>query len=469
MTALADAATAALADSHPAPFWLDRAERPESSPPLAGATVADLVIIGGGFTGLWAAVQAKERDPACDVVLLEADRVAEGASGRNGGFVSASLTHGLANGVAHFPDEIHRLHELGRQSFADLFADLERYGIDAHAEHTGELTVATAPWQVPDLAMGAALLQRFGERADVLDGDQARAAVHSPTYHGAVWARDGVALVDPARLAWGLLAAARSLGVRVHEGTPVAGIERDGPGMRVTMSGGTVRCHQVLLATNAFRGLVPAVRARIVPVWDYVLMTEPLSAAQQSSIGWSDRQGLADGANQFHYYRRTADDRILWGGYDAIYYRGNGIHPDLGQRPATHRLLAEQFQTTFPQLEGLRFTHRWGGPIATTTRFTFTAGTAHGGRVAYALGYTGLGVGASRFGAQVGLDLLSGAPTPLTQLRFVQRKPLPFPPEPLRSLGINITRRALASADRRGGRRSVWLRALDRLGVGFDS
>ena len=438
------------------------------------------MIVGGGFTGLWAAVQAKEEQPDLDVVVLEAGEVGIGASGRNGGFLSASLTHGLANGLSHFPDEIDQLQRLGDQNFEDLLASLDRHGIDAGVERTGELTFATAPWQVPDLAEAVELHERFGEKVELLDRDEARGLVHSPTYHGALWAHDGVALVDPARLVWGLRATALRLGVRVFEHTAVTGLAHQpdaGPAalaqreMRACApaQAASVRAHRVLLATNAFRGLVPAIRARVVPVWDYVLMTEPLRPDQLEAIGWAGRQGLADASNQFHYYRRTADDRILWGGYDAVYYRGNGIGPQSSSATRPRSCWPGSSSTTFPQLEGLRFTHRWGGPIATTTRFTLTAGTAHGGRVAYAVGYTGLGVGASRFGARVALDLLGGAPTELTRLRFVRRKPLPFPPEPLRSFGIDLTRRAIASADRHDGRRGLWLRTLDRFGVGFDS
>lgn len=471
MSSPTDTAAAALAWAEPRPFWLDQRGRPEPRPALTGPASADLVIVGGGFTGLWAAIQAKEDDPSRDVILLESGRIADGASGRNGGFVSASLTHGLANGLAHFPDEIHELHQLGLDNFEALFASLDRHGIDAGAERTGELTFATAAWQRPGLADAVELHRRFGERADLLDADAARQMVHSPTYHGAMWTHDGMALVDPARLAWGLARVADALGVRIHEHTPVTALDRGraGSGIVLRLPHTPVQAGQVLLATNAFRGLVPAIRARVVPVWDYVLMTEPLTPAQLDSIGWTGRQGLADASNQFHYYRRTADDRILWGGYDAVYYRNNGVGPELAQRDETQLLLAQQFLDTFPQLEGVRFTHRWGGPIATTTRFTLTAGTALGGRVAYAVGYTGLGVGASRFGARVALDLLGGVPTDLTRLRFVRRKPLPFPPEPLRSIGINLTRRSIAAADRDEGRRGLWLRTLDRLGVGFDS
>ncbi len=232
---------------------------------------------------------------------------------------------------------------------------------------------------------------------------------------------------------------------------------------------GAVRARQVALATNAFRPLLRRLRLMTVPVYDHVLMTEPLSAGQQAAIGWTGREGIGDCANQFHYYRQTRDGRILWGGYDAVYHYGSRISRSLEQSDRTHGLLAEQFFETFPQLEGLRFSHRWGGVIDTCTRFTAFYGTAYGGRAAYALGYTGLGVTATRFAADAVLDLLSGVPTQRTGLEMVRRKPLPFPPEPARALGINLTRWSMERADRHGGRRNPWLRGLDRAGLGFDS
>jgi glycine/D-amino acid oxidase-like deaminating enzyme len=173
--------------------------------------------------------------------------------------------------------------------------------------------------------------------------------------------------------------------------------------------------------------------------------------------------------NQFHYYRLTADNRILWGGYDAIYHFGRAISPAYDQRPVTFQRLASHFFATFPQLEGIRFSHRWGGAIDTCTRFCAFFGTAFGGQAAYAAGYTGLGVGASRFSADVMLDLLGGEPTERTRLSMVRTTPPPFPPEPLAYLGIQFTRWSLDHADRNEGRRNAWLRTLDRLGVGFDS
>ncbi len=225
----------------------------------------------------------------------------------------------------------------------------------------------------------------------------------------------------------------------------------------------------MVLGTNAFPSLLRRLRLMTVPVYDYVLMTEPLSAEQRASIGWAHRQGVGDASNMFHYYRLTRDDRILWGGYDAVYHYGSRVDRSLEQSGRTHALLAEQFFDTFPQLEGLRFSHRWAGVIDTCTRFTAFFGTAYDGRVAYAQGYTGLGVGSTRFGADVALDLLSGQETERTRLAMVREKPLPFPPEPFRYAGVSLTRWSLARADASGGRRNLWLRSLDRVGLGFDS
>jgi glycine/D-amino acid oxidase-like deaminating enzyme len=230
-----------------------------------------------------------------------------------------------------------------------------------------------------------------------------------------------------------------------------------------------VRAGQAALGTGAFGPLLRRIANYVIPVWDYALMTEPLSAAQLASLGWRDRRGASDMGNQFHYFRLTRDNRILWSGYDAVYYNGGGTSEELSWRPATFAKLASHFFATFPQLEGVSFTHAEGGVIDTCSRFCAFFGTAYRRRLAYATGYTGLGVGASRFGAQVMLDLLAGADTERTRLAMVRSKPVPFPPEPLRSAVVQMTRSSLARADRNDGRRDVWLRLLDRLGLGFDS
>jgi glycine/D-amino acid oxidase-like deaminating enzyme len=458
-----------FADAEPRPFWLDRADGPARRPPLDTDHEADLLVVGGGLTGVWAALLAREEDPRKEVVLLEGERLAFGASGRNGGFVDASLTHGIENGLSRWPAEMPELERLARENFEAITGAIARHGIDAGFEETGELAFATAPHQaewIPEIVETAG---RYGWRTEAWSAERAREEVRSPTYHGAVYTQDGRAVVDPARLAWGLAAAAEQAGARIHEGSPVTKLEQAGNGVLATTAAGSVMARRVILATSAFPPLVRAIRRYVVPVYDYVLVTEPLDASRRAAIGWERRQGLTDLGNQFHYYRLTSDDRILWGGYDAVYSFANGMGPHLDERPATFELLAAHFFETFPQLEGVRFSHRWGGAIDTCSRFSVMFGKALGGKAVYAVGYTGLGVAASRFGAQTALDLADGRDTERTRLGLVRSRPVPFPPEPLRWAGITLTRRALAKADRREGRRGPWLRLLDRLGMGFDS
>ncbi len=421
------------------------------------------------------------------MVLVEGDRCGWGASGRNGGFVEASLSHGLENGLSRWPDEIDTLVRLGRENFAAIRQTLDARGIDSAWDEAGVIDVATREHEVEWLAEAAATGRRYGEEALLLDGEAVRAEVNSPTYLAGLWHRSGSATVNPARLAWGLRDAALGQGVRIYEGTRVTKLRRDGDGVvletappagaaRAGSAGsghargvGTLRARRVLLATNAYPPLVRSIRRYVVPVYDYVLVTEPLSEEQRRSVGWERRQGVADSGNRFHYYRLTEDDRILWGGYEALYHFRNGMRPELEDHAPTFELLARNFAETFPQLEDVRFTHRWAGAIDTSSRFCVTFGRALGGRVAYAVGYTGLGVAATRFGARVALDLLHDRDTELTRLELVRSRPIPFPPEPLRYAVIQATRRALARADERGGKRGPWLRGLDRIGAGFDS
>ncbi|QXE38995.1 FAD-binding oxidoreductase [Streptomyces sp. GMY02] len=507
----------ALSGARPVPYWLDDPGRPAALPALIGDEHCDLLVVGGGYSGLWTALLAKERGPERDVVLIEGREAGWAASGRNGGFCSASLTHGFSNGLARWPDELHRLEELGERNLDAIEAAVARYGIDCAFERTGEIDVATERYQLAELR------ERYEEATalgftglELLDRDAVRAEVDSPTFLGGLWDRRGVAMLHPAKLAWGLKRACQELGVRIYEHTRAlelarvrprdggssgarsggartgdmrsggarsggvlsgaarlsgvrSGVARSGAGMAVRTPHGRVFARRVALGTNVFPSLVRRVRPYTVPVYDYALMTEPLTEDQLAVVGWRNRQGLGDSANQFHYFRITHDHRILWGGYDAVYPYGGRLSAGLDHRPETYRKLAAHFFTCFPQLTGVRFSHTWGGAIDTCSRFSAFFGTAYDGQVAYAAGYTGLGVGATRFGAEVMLDLLAGERTERTELEMVRSKPLPFPPEPAAWAGIGLTKWSLARADARGGRRNAWLRTMDRLGLGFDS
>ncbi len=302
--------------------------------------------------------------------------------------------------------------------------------------------------------------------------------MHSPLWQAGLHRPPGRdVILDPAKLVRGLARVCEERGVVIHEGSRVTDVRRRAGGVVVTTGDGSdpggrvgrIAADHVVVATSAYSSWFGRLAAHFVPVYDYVLVSDPLTPEQRESIGWVRRQGMSDGNNQFHYFRLTADDRILWGGYDAIYHFNNGVGPQFDRRPATFARLEDHVRAAFPQLVGLRFPYRWGGAIDTTSRFTVTFGQALGGRLTYALGYTGLGVGASRWAGGVVRDFIIRPESELLRLRFVRSRPIPFPPEPLRYATVQVVRHELDRADRNEGRRGVLLRTLDALGIGFDS
>lgn len=449
------------------PFWIDDLGPVPRRPALEGRHETDLLVIGGGFCGLWTALIAKERDPDRSVTLIDAVRVGWAASGRNGGFAEASLTHGEENGELHFAAEMPRIRRLEKENFAAFRDTLDRHDIDAEWEETGTLTVATEPHQIPWLEEAA---DSAGHDPVFLHGEALREKGDSPLYRAGLFTRGGEAYLHPAKLARGLAETAEKLGVRIFERTRAKDLRTDSSGrIEVAATGGSISARRVALATNVFPSLLPTLRLFTVPVYDYVLMTEPLTDAQLRSIGWTQRHGITDSSREFHYYRKSADDRILFGGYDAVYHRGGKVRPAQDQRPETFERLADHFFLTFPQLAGIRFTHAWGGAIDMSTQLVAFHGSARGGRVAYSAGYTGLGVVATRFGAEVMLDLLEGRDTERTRLKMSRRLPVPIPPEPIAYPLIQTMRHAVAASDRDGGRDGLLLKTAGLFGVGFDS
>ncbi|AMB60012.1 NAD(P)/FAD-dependent oxidoreductase [Microterricola viridarii] len=460
----ASALTAAAAT----PFWIDTAEEPERLPALSGRCDADLLVVGGGYTGLWTAILAKEEDPSARVVLLESGSVGHAASGRNGGFCSPSLTHGLANGLERWPDEIDQLVRIGAENLQEIEAAVGRYGIDADFTLSGKVAFARTAWEAAGLQAAAAASTAHGEPAHYIPAAEVANWTTSDAYIGGMHSPN-YALINPYKLVLGLRRVCLELGVQIFEGSPVDALDARGRGAVIARTaGGEVHAHKVALATNAFQPLLRRLSLRTIPVYDYAIVTEPLTDADLAAIGWTGDYGLTDAGNQFHYYRKTADNRILWGGYDAIYHYGSARGEELTQRQETFDKLAAQFHETYPQLAHVTFTHQWGGIVDSSTRFCLTAGVAKRGRVAYALGFTGLGVSATHFAGRVMLDLLAGRRTERTELAMIKRPSIPFPPEPVRYIGVQLTRWSMAREDATG-KRNLWLRLMDALGLGFDS
>ncbi len=463
----------ALKDAVTRPLWHDPDIMPEPLAAISSDEKCELLIVGGGFTGLWAAMQAKERKPDADIILIEQTFIGDGASGRCGGFLSTTLAHGETNTDYRFPDEAERLAELGTRNMKELLETLERYNIDARYEKTGAMYVALNPASAKEMHAEYQVAKAKGEDVVWFDQDAVREQVNSPMVYAGVWERGGQdGVIDPARLCWGLKdVLVNQLGVRVFEGTRLLGVEPEGTkAMRATCEGGVIRSDKVLMATNAFTSTIGRIRRSVIPVWDYQIATEPLTDEQLDRINWGkkSRHAMADAVNMFHYFRLTKDNRITWGGGGAVrYYFNNGIDEKLMDAPDCYEQLAREFFEMFPQLDDVKFSHQWGGIIATSTRFCMVPGVMHDGRLAWSVGYTGHGVGASRFGARIGIELLGYEPTDVIKMQFVTKKSLPWAPEPFRWVGVRLTQRALIKADRNNGKRGLWLNFLDRLGLGF--
>ncbi|HTW13017.1 MAG TPA: FAD-dependent oxidoreductase, partial [Solirubrobacteraceae bacterium] len=318
---------AAFADALIRPFWQDTLAPRDPQPPLTQRHEADLCIVGGGFTGLWAALYAKQLEPERHVAVLEATRCGDGASSRNGGFLQSSLTHGIGNGLTRFPEELDRLERLGLENFEGLQQDLASHRIDAEFENTGALDVALEPHELDDLTETAAQAAAHGHDVELLDREAIQAEVRSPLYLGALLDRTGAALVNPAKLVDGLREAALNAGVEIFEFSPIRKLAKTSTGVMAISHAGLIEAPKLLIATSAYPPLLTQIKQYIAPVYDYALMTEPLSPQQQRSIGWRSRAGIGDCANQFHYYRLSADNRILFGGYDAVYRYGGPVGP----------------------------------------------------------------------------------------------------------------------------------------------
>ncbi|UTD27939.1 FAD-binding oxidoreductase [Bradyrhizobium sp. WD16] len=453
----------ALSDATLYPYWLDNASAPAPEPQLIGRTQADLVIVGGGFTGLWAAVIAKQADPGRDIMVIEAGRIGHGASGRPGGIVSTSVMHGLVNASRIFPNDMPVLEALGHENLDGWKRTLVENKADVDLEWGGELTVAVEKAQVPRLQREFELHKLYGHDAVLLDREQVQAQVASPLFSAGVWSLGKSGTVHPAKLAWELKRIAKGLGVRMHELTPMTGVEDLGDRLAIITHDGRIVAHRALFATNAWGAGHAHIKRRIVGVRDRVLATEPLTAEQLARLGWRNRQGVYDTRLQLNYMRLTSDNRIVFGGRVGYFYNDD-VDPAADRQITTYERLAASFFKTFPQLDDVRFSHAWSGPIDLSKRMAVHFQRYYGGKGIWVGGYSGFGVTATRFGARVGLDILYGADKPELRLEFASTLPGYIPPEPFRWIGAKLTMYALDEADTKGGWRRLWINLVHQLG-----
>ena len=453
-----------------ASYWLATRREYTPSPSLPGDARADIVIVGGGFTGLWTSLFLKELAPGAEVAVLEQAMLGYGGSGRNAGQVSGGIDHSHKLAIAHFgKDEARRMARIGLQNLDELAQFIRERGIACDFERVGQLSVALTPAHVNDardLVAAAAELGVDGVR--FLSAEETRAELKSPLYLAAV-SDPGWGTVNPIKLVDGLKREAERLGVKFFERTRVSGFERAATQIRVRAASGAVSADKVVLATDAYTHHVfPQLLRWFIPVYDYVLVSEPLTAQQLAEIGWRHRQAVVDFRTFFNYYGLTADNRILWGTSEAMYYAPNRVEAACDHSERHYAALRESFRRHFLQLAGLKWEYAWGGPIASTTRLTPFFGTLEGGRLLYGLGYTGLGVASSRLAGRILAHMALEKPSELLDLTIVRKKPFPYPPEPLRRLAVDAVTNSLRRVDA-GAKPGVLLKTLDALGIGFSS
>ncbi|MFK7853887.1 MAG: NAD(P)/FAD-dependent oxidoreductase [Granulosicoccus sp.] len=445
-------------------YWIDSLDPVAPNPGLSSDVTCDLLIVGGGFCGLWAAIQAMEKQADRKVILIEAQTIGSGASGRPAAIMSTSVMHGIDNTQRQFPGEVHELERLGQLNMTGFRQTIERYNIDCDIEWGGELKVAVDEHAIDTIDTDYQLYCKYGHKATKLDKKQVQAQVNSPVFQAGVWSTALCGTVHPGKLLQGLKQLARDLGVEIYEKTPHLTNHLTQKGIKVSTPNAMITAKKVFLATNAWAAGHKRIKSRVAAIRDRIIVTEPLSVEQMASVGWSNRQGIYDTRTQLNYLRLTKDNRILFGGRLG-YFFGNNIDPAHDKTPEPYIRLAKSFYRTFPQLKDqIRFSHAWSGPIGLTSRMAVHYQRFYRGDMVFAGGYSGFGVTASRFGARVGLAILDKDEIPETQLSFAITEPAYIPPEPFRWIGAKITLYALDTLDEKGGWRIPWVRFVERMG-----
>ena len=443
-------------------YWLaSRTDYQVSSPPNQDIS-ADVAIVGAGFTGLWTAYFLKKLDPNLDVVVVEQQVVGYGGSGRNAGIVSACIDHSHALAISHFGrEDAERLAKIGLNNIDEL----AEFASDCDYEKTGQLHVALTEAQMEDCRSSAEVASSMGIGGHkFLNAEETRAELNSPLYLGAAWVPGG-GIVNPVKLADKIKRECESMGVRFFERSRVESIGKG----EIRTAGAKISAPKIVLATDSYtHHLVPQLLWRFIPLYDYIVVSEPLSQSQLDLIGWKNRQGVTDGRTFFNYYRLTADNRILWGTSEAMYYAPNRVDESCDHSEAHYADLDVSFKRHFPQLKDLQFPFKWGGPIASTTRLTPFFGTIHDGAVIYGLGYTGHGIGSTRVSGKVMAHMATARPSELLELEMVKKKPFPYPPEPIRGMAVRAVTDSLRKVDK-GESPNILLKALDIFGIGFSS
>jgi len=412
-------------------WWLE--SLPETivpNPGLPPAQKADVVIIGGGYTGLSAGWHLKQMKPGMDVRVIESDVCGYGASGRNGGF---SMTlFGLTKGITKFrfsDEKAKSAHRYMEEAVDYLHDFITTNKIDCDYERSGYLLVGTSPGQIKRVEHDFEIMERWG-MGGVERWDKNRLAAEFRTdFYKLGWFEPRCGIVNPARLARGMKNFAESKGVIIYEQSKVTGFSKNSRGgFIVRTKTGDIQSEYLVFATNAYSVLFPELKSIQRPAFTHIVMTEPLSREQMASIGWGCRAGVEDARDLIHYYRLTRDNRIVMGGGDVSFGYGTDLSKDLNQKIFAH--LEHHVTEVFPQLKGIRFTHQWGGPVSVTIDMAPVIGyLGKNKKCIFSMGCVGHGVSMTTNNGRAIAEMIAGLKTHRTEMFFIGRKTFPWPPD----------------------------------------
>ena len=450
-------------------FWLETCgDDLTPRPPLDGSVVADVAVMGAGYTGLWTAYYLLKHDPSLRVVVVEREIAGFGASGRNGGWCYPGFP--VSSGLLRERFGIEAARAVSRAMY-DTVDEIERVigeeAIDAQWQRGGALRLARGEHQRPAIEGAFQGLEAMGlaKGYQLLDAAQTAEKVRVTDAVASLFNPAG-ASIHPARLARGLARAVERRGGTIYEQTPVIDYE-GGVRPRLMTMRGDVWAKTIVLAGEAYGPELEKLRRTLVPMYSLIVLTEPLGESDWEQIGWRNRELVASSRMSVDYLNRTADGRILFGGRGAPYKLQSRIDDAFDRHEPTHEMLRRMTIEWFPMLRDVRFTHAWGGPLGMprdwmpTTSFDAAAGIARAG------GYTGQGVAAANLFGRVLTDLIRGEVTPLTQLPTVNHRSPRWEPEPLRWLGIRYAQEGFARLDRaaeRTGQAPTGRTLVERLG-----
>jgi len=435
-------------------FWFDSlGAEPELRPPLPGDREVDVAIVGGGFTGLWTAYYLMRADPSCRVAVIERETAGFGASGRNGGHCVA-LLHGLEDFFERDPLSAAALREAIKATVDEVGAVCKAEGIEADFHKGGGLELATNARQAERLRENLEFEREIGwTEEDVywLEPDRVATRIRIASNHGGIFNANTAAL-NPAKLARGVADAAERRGASIYEQTTALEVE---PG-RVRTSHGSVRAPRIVMALDAHATLLHGRRRNVMPIYEHMIATEPLSDRMWDEIGLAERGLFGDHSRLFTYAQRTADNRIAIGGRNFDYHYGSAIGVRFEKSMHAEQLLIDSLREMLPQLGDFAITHRWGGVLGIPRDFISAISTDETTGIAGMHSHTGEGVCPSNLAGRTLCDIALGRKTPLTELPWVGHQSPQWEPEPLRWIGAQVARSLLVASDRaeKRGRRS---------------